>query len=75
MQRVSALDESNRKMEIRFSDYKEVKEKGMIPYYREYDIPIENNQTVHFKFELTAVDFDKPSRINFYIPDEYEEIR
>lgn len=74
LEKLTYEDDTGRSVEINYSKYKILEGIGRIPYLREYDVPVEDNQRAHFKLDFKEIAFEKPPRTIFRIPDHYKQI-
>jgi hypothetical protein len=75
LEKMHYTDNLDRKVKVTYGDYRIVEGKGRIPYLREYDLPVEDDQRAYLKLEFKEIEFEEPKRTIFRIPDQYEEIK
>ena len=74
LERMHYSDDLDRTVKVAYADYRIKEGKGRIPYLREYDFPFEDQGRAYLKLEFKEIEFEKPKRTIFRIPDQYEEI-
>ena len=75
LEKMHYTDEMDRLVKVNYGDYRIKEGKGRIPYLREYDLPVEDDQRAYLKLEFKDIEFEKPKRTIFRIPEQYEEIQ
>ena len=74
LEKLEYQDRVGRSVQINYGKYKILEGIGRIPYFREYNIPVDDNQRANFKLDFKEIAFEKPPRTVFRIPHQYEEI-
>jgi len=68
------MDKEGKTITATFNKYQEIKDKGEIPYFRSYTFTSGEGERSYIELEIIDIEFDKPARILFKIPDHYDQI-
>lgn len=74
LEKLAYEDNQGREVTIKYGDYRIKEGIGRIPYLREYNVPYDDTQRAYFKLEFKDIEFEKPPRTIFRIPEHYQQV-